>query len=143
VACLVALLSALAEAGRSMPTIGDALEYGSGSPNYLKKNTQSVGIISPLSGQGRRLYDKELGVFTGPNRRRGIIWWSKKRSWNPFSSQDRAPFKVRLLKENPTGVMLTLAEEGKLELSRKASKSGEVGLSVKLVKPKPWWRGFL
>mmetsp|Transcript_60178 Transcript_60178/g.164883 ORF Transcript_60178/g.164883 Transcript_60178/m.164883 type:complete len:149 (-) Transcript_60178:387-833(-) len=136
----VALLVGAAEAKRSMPAIGDALEYGHGNRDYLKKHTQVVGVMQPLSTGGRRILDKKAGAFFGPNRRAGIVFWSKKRDWKPFRRSNREPFKIRLLKENPTGVMLTLAEEGKLNIERAMTKNGDVGLRVTLAKPKPWYR---
>ncbi|KAL1496171.1 hypothetical protein AB1Y20_014788 [Prymnesium parvum] len=135
---LLALSLATALAARSTPAIGDALEFGSASPGYLPKRTQLVGVLQPLSSR-RRLLDRKAGVLLGPSRRQGIVWWAKRRGWNPLRREKRAPFKVRLLKHNAAGVLLTLAEEGKVELAHEARR-GERTLSVKLAKPRPWWR---
>ena len=99
---VAALLVGVADAGRSVPAIGDSLEYGNAHPDYLKKNTQIVGVMSPLSSK-QRIYDRKTGVLIGPQRRRGMVFWSKKRPWNPLSRPKRAPFKVRLLRESATG----------------------------------------
>lgn len=136
----VALTLSSAHAARATPAVGDALEFGSTDPNYLDKNWQVVGVIPPYSAS-RRLYDSKEGVFVGPNRRKGVVWWVKKREWNPFSRQKRPPFKVRLFKPDPRGAFLTLVEEGKVDLSME-EVGGEVGLSVKLARPRPWWRPF-
>lgn len=137
--CLAFVIST-AMAGRSVPAVGDVLEFGERNPTYLQKDTQVVGVI-PTFSSSRRMLDRKANVFYGPSRRKGIMWYSKKRKWNPFRSSQREPFKVRLLKVSPAGLLLTLAEEEKLELREEKSKTANnMLLSVKLAKPKPWWR---
>jgi len=135
-------LVSAAAAVRSHPAIGDALEWGSADQDYLGKRWQTVGVIAPFSSK-RRTLDRKLGCFTGPNRRKGVVFWHKKRPWNPFSRSNRAPFKVRILSERPAGAMLTLAEEGKIELERTRDDRGRPALSVRMIKPSPWYRKFL
>ena len=47
------MLKEVDDAARIRGAIGDALEYGHGRSDYLKKNTQIVGVMQPLSGQRR------------------------------------------------------------------------------------------
>lgn len=142
---LAALLCILAvspsSAARGKPVIGDSLEIRT-DPSYLGHGTQVVGVMQPRSAK-RRTLDHKTGVFTGPSRRRGMVWWVKKREWNPFERTNRAPFKVRMLSENPTGVLASLAEEGKVSLDMKTGPKGKKVLSVSLVKPKPWWQKLI
>ena len=99
--------------------------------------------MQPLSGRTRTI-DHKTREFNGPSRRRGITWWLQKED-RPFfrfgGKPDREPFKVRLLREDPAGTMLSLVEEGKLEL-RTGDYNGKRAAVVSLPKPKAWWRIF-
>jgi len=123
------------------PSVGDALEYGVASSSYLGRNRQVVGVIQPGS-VARRVLDKKTGQLVGTTGRKGMSFWVKKRDWNPFRGK-RPSFKVRLLKEDPVGAMLSLAEEGKIAIEQRELKGGKQALTVSLIKPKPWYRRFL
>ena len=100
--------------------------------SYLGKNTQIVGVITPLSSR-QRLIDRKTNEFKGMKRRRGMIHWVKQREAWPFERLKRQPFSIRYLREDPAGVALTLAEEGKLQLFEGETSSGKkvVGFSMK------------
>ncbi len=96
------------------PSIGDSLEIRA-PDSYLGKDMQIVGVLTPLSSR-RRLIDRKTMEMKGMKRRRGMIHWVKKREYWPFERPKRQPFTIRYLREDPAGVALTLAEEGKLQL---------------------------
>ena len=119
--------------------IGEALEIRHNDEEYLGKNWQIVSVITPLSA-GRRVLDHQTGNFTGMKRRRGMVHWVKKREPWPFERLQRQPFKVRILKEDPAGIVASMVQEGKLQLSEFTS-DGRPGISLSLPKPnKPWYR---
>ena len=123
-----------------LPSIGDALDLHA-PDDYIGKDWQAVSVITPLSSNRRQL-SHTTGQWKGMRRRRGMITWMKKREGWPFEAPNKYRFKHRILREDPAGVMLTLAQEGKLQL-RTGTKNGKQVLSVSLAKPsKPWWRPF-
>ena len=133
---VVAVCSAARRAGppqpkTPQPTIGDSLEIRA-PDSYLGKNTQIVSVITPLSSR-QRLIDRKTNEFKGMKRRRGMIHWVKQREAWPFERLKRQPFSIRYLREDPAGVALTLAEEGKLQLFEGETSSGKkvVGFSMK------------
>ena len=94
---------------------------------------------TPLSSN-RRVLDHKTGNFTGMQQRRGMVTWVKKREGWPFERLKRQPFKLRYLREDPRGVMLSMMEEGKLNAEQFTYKGRSV-VSVTIPKPqKPWWK---
>jgi len=126
---------------QTVPTVGDALEIRPADPDYLGRNWQAVSVISPGSSQ-RRIMSRKTGEFKGTNSRRGMITWVKKRdNWpweNPWEDS-KPPFKLRFLRQDPAGIMMSLAAEGKLQISDGQYKGRKV-VRVSLSKPKPWYR---
>ena len=113
VAYLACATSAAVTPRKPKPTIGDTLEIN-GPDDYLGKDWQAVSVMAPLSGN-RRLISRKTGDFSGIRRRKGMVHWIKKREKaHPFERLQRKPWKVRYLKEDPVGVALSLAEEGKV-----------------------------
>jgi len=139
-ATILSLLAVLTSAARAppkpkpkTPTIGDSLEIRA-PDSYLGKNTQVVGVLTPLSSR-RRLINHESHTFTGMKRRRGMIHWVKQRESWPFERLKRQPFTIRYLREDPAGVALTLAQEGKLKLLKGEQDSKKV-VGFVMTKPK-------
>jgi len=129
-------------------SIGDAIDVRSNDPNYIGHGWQAVSVITPMSS-GRRTLTRD-GKFVGSSRRRGLVTWIKKHDrmpWEkPWDDPAKAPFKLRFLRQDPAGVALALAQEGKLELAAARVKNGRYQgrrvLQMRLVKPKPWYRKF-
>ena len=119
------------------PTIGDTLEIRA-PDSYLGKNMQVVGVLTPLSSR-RRVIDRKTGEFTGMKRRRGMIHWYKKRESWPFERLKRQPFTIRYLREDPAGVALTLAQEGKIMLMDGEDEKKRKVVGLVMAKPKRWW----
>lgn len=121
-------------------TVGDALDIG-GDPDYLGYDWQAVCVLTPGSAN-RRIVTKE-GKMVGMRRRRGMVTWLKKKSYwpweKPWDDVQRSPFKVRYLKEDPKGVMLSMAQQKQLQLGMGEYKGRQV-VSVKLIKPRAWWK---
>ena len=120
------------------PSVADTVEIHA-PDDYLGKNWQAVSVITPLSSNRRTLSHK-TGQWQGMQRRRGMITWMKKYEPWPFETPKRR-FTVRIMREDPAGIMLTLAKEGKLKLGQ-GTRGGKEVISVSLPKPKPWWRPF-
>ena len=74
-----------------------------------------------------------------------ITWMKRREDWpweKPWEDTSRAPFKVRFLREDPAGVALALAQQGKLQLQQGKVQGKEI-VSISIPKPtKPWWRPF-
>lgn len=119
--------------------IGEALEIRHNDEDYLGKNWQIVSVITPKSG-GRRILDHKTGNFTGMKRRQGMVHWVKKREQWPFERLQRQPFKVRIFKADPAGIVTSMVQEGKLQLSG-FTVDGRPGVQLSLPRPsKPWYR---
>ena len=97
--------------------IGEALEIRHNDEDYLGKNWQIVSVITPKSG-GRRILDHKTGNFTGMKRRQGMVHWVKKREQWPFERLQRQPFKVRIFKADPAGIVTSMVQEGKLVMAQ-------------------------
>ena len=125
------------------PTVGDALDIRT-SKDYLGKDMQAVLSIQPGSAN-RRIVSRETGEISGMRRRRGMTVWMKKRDkypWEkPWEDPMSAPFKLRFLRQDPAGIMLSQYKQGKV-LMKQSSSKGKSVLSVSLPKPKPWYRMF-
>ena len=120
VLCMAAVTTSRRAAAPSPPrgppiSIGDSLEIRTNDPDYLGKDWQVVSVLTPLSSN-RRVLDHKTGNFTGMQQRRGMVTWVKKREGWPFERLKRQPFKLRYLREDPRGVMLSMMEEGKLNV---------------------------
>ena len=123
------------------PTIGDSLDLQYDN-EYLGKNWQAVCQLTPGSSN-RRILTRD-GQMYGMRRRRGVITWLKKKDdflpWeNPWADPARAPFKVRIMKLDPRGVALSMAQEKRLELGAGQYQGRDI-MSVKLAKPRAWWK---
>ena len=119
--------------------MGDSLDIKA-DPTYLGNRWQCVGVMQPNTGSPRVI--TKDGRWSGPQRRRGMVWWMKKRERNILDRSKREPFKLRFLKEEPVGAMLSLVEEGKPDIER-TRVNGQGVMRVQLIKPKPWWKKML
>ncbi len=131
------------------PTIGQSLDlYGKTGAG---PDMQIVGVMAPGSGLVRKL-DPKTGKFTGPHRRRGIQWWYKKK---PRSALDgvlarrrgEPSFTMRMMQLDPRGVAMSMVEEGSLSLHGRVGKEGRARgrqiVSVRVEKPKSWWKRLI
>jgi len=145
------LLIAVVEGRARMPTserpkVGDSIEMRvPWDSNYLR-NTQAVGMIQP--GSGHRVFSKAAKGFVGSEpRTRGLIWHMQKEN-KPFKRvTGKRPFKVRILHIDPLAILGKLAAEEQVEIKEFEVPSGEykgkLAVSVRLRKPKPWYRRLL
>ena len=122
------------------PTVGDSLDMKAEN-DYIGKDWQAVCVLTPGSAN-RRIITKD-GKAIGMRRRRGMVTWLKKKEYwpweSPWADPVSAPFKVRYLKQDPAGIALSMAQEKKLRLGLGSYKGRSV-VSVKLVKPRAWWK---
>ena len=125
------------------PTVADALDIRA-PKEYLGKDWQAVMTMTPGSAS-RRTVSKETGKITGMRRRRGLMTYMKKREkypWeNPWAEPSEAPFKLRFLRQDPAGIVMSMEKQGKLRL-QSASHKGKAVLGVGMLKPKPWYMKF-
>lgn len=125
------------------PTIADALDIRA-PKEYLGKDMQAVMTMTPGSSS-RRIVSKKTGKISGMRRRRGMMIYLKKREkypWeNPWAEPSEAPFKLRFLRHDPAGIVLSLEKQGKLQLVS-GSHKGKAVLGVGMPKPKPWYTKF-
>ena len=70
-----------------------------------------------------------------------VHWMKKREKAHPFERLRRKPFKIRYVKEDPTGIALSLVEEGKLNMRVGTAGKRQI-VSVSLPKPKQWYRKF-
>ena len=86
---------------------------------------------------------RDTGKITGSRRRRGMTVWMKRRDkypWEkPWDEPATAPFKLRFLRHDPAGILLSQMHEGKLSMAS-GSYKGRAAYSVALPKLKPWYR---
>ena len=129
---------AVAADPKNKPKIGSCLELESADKEYLK-GYQIVGVTDP-EAPSRLAVDPQSNELVGPRYRSAAVWWVKK-GGDARTKTGRLPFKVRLLRYSPAGVLRTLHAQGKVELYKEESGSGgEPVVCVKLARPKPWWK---
>eukprot|EP00308_Calcidiscus_leptoporus_P027286 CAMPEP_0119358064 /NCGR_PEP_ID=MMETSP1334-20130426/6353_1 /TAXON_ID=127549 /ORGANISM="Calcidiscus leptoporus, Strain RCC1130" /LENGTH=142 /DNA_ID=CAMNT_0007372471 /DNA_START=50 /DNA_END=478 /DNA_ORIENTATION=- len=138
-ACVLmgAAASLAAPKQKSGPKVGSCYEMQSHDKEYLK-GYQVVGVIDPQS-PSRLAVDPVTDTFVGPRFKGAPVWWVDKRA-DKRTKTGRLPFKVRLLRYNPAGVLQTLHQQGKVQLYGAQNSNGEMAYSVKLARPKPWWK---
>merc|ERR1719399_108825 len=134
---LVASVASLAAPKKSGPKVGSCYEMRSPDKEHLK-GFQVVGVIDPQS-PSRLAVDPQTDTFVGPRFKGAPVWWVDKRG-DKRTKTGRLPFKVRLLRYNPAGVLSTLYQQGKVQLYGARDGSGEMSYSIKLARPKPWWK---
>lgn|ERR1712087_505914 len=140
VSALVVGSKSLAAPKKSEPKVGSCYEMRSADKEHLK-GYQVVGVLDPLS-PSRLAVDSETDTFVGPRFKAAPVWWVDKRG-DKRTKTGRLPFKVRVLRYNPAGVLETLHKQGKVQLYGAKDSKGEMSYSVKLARPKPWWKKLM
>ena len=136
---VVCALAGWAEAARrtstpefSPPPLGSVTEWS--SPESYLKGHQLVGLLPPSSSSSR-LIDAKTKQFTRPTSDAAITW--RIRRVGKRRGARRTPFKARLLKLDPRGIIGTLATEERIGYL--SDKKAHVSTLV-ILKPKPWWQ---
>lgn len=121
--------------GRSFkPTFAEYFQW-SGSPEYLGHGMQVVGVMQPIN---QRYIDARTGLFNTVSSNRAIQWSARKRN-----KKGPSPFKVRLVHLDPAGIVLTLKEQGKLDIGMDDDPESDSMLYMRISKPTPWYKKLL
>ena len=118
------------------PRIGTYFDLRSNKPE--KSNRQFLAVLTPGSSS-RRPVDPETGF--APSESSGLTIYMRKHRRDLFR-RTRTPFKLRVVRPDPAGVLDTAVEEGRVSVYEGGGSSGK---SYRIVprKSTPWWKRLL